>query len=165
MAACTNIDTYFRLSNNVVKAKKLMEQHAYIYALKFDLNDDASPIGKKPYQGDLLIFLIYEAVFSGAKSIGIKFIERFAELANNKGNRPECPIPLLALVATAVYAALFWKTLGSPGKFNFTGNQFSKTYVFHVKFLEDLKRDAPGRFHCMMADIYEAVQLRSKYIL
>ncbi|KAG1763770.1 hypothetical protein EDD22DRAFT_969250 [Suillus occidentalis] len=158
VSACTNIDTYFRLSNNVVKAKKLMEQHAYIYALKFDLNDDASPIGKKPYQGDLLIFLIYEAVFSGAKSIGIKFIERFAKLANNKGNRPECPIPLLALVATAVYAALFWKTLGSPGKFNFTGNQFSETYVFHVKFLEDLKRDAPGKFHCMMADIYEAVQ-------
>ncbi|KAG1826590.1 hypothetical protein DFJ58DRAFT_826525 [Suillus subalutaceus] len=135
-----------------------MEQHAYIYALKFDLNDDASPIGKKPYQGDLLIFLIYEAVFSGPKSIGIKFVERFAKLANNKGNRPECPIPLLALVATAVYAALFWKTLGSPGKFNFTGNQFSETYVFHVKFLEDLKRDAPGKFHCMMADIYEAVQ-------
>jgi len=52
----------------------------------------------------------------------------------------------------------FWKTLGSPGKFNFTGNQFSETYVFHVKFLEDLKRDAPGKFHCMMADIYEAVQ-------
>ncbi|KAG1865998.1 hypothetical protein F4604DRAFT_1928305 [Suillus subluteus] len=158
VATCTNIDTYFRLSNNVVKAKKLMEQHAYIYALKFDLNDNASPIGKKPYQGDLLIFLIYEAVFSGPKSIGIKFIERFAKLANNKGNRPECPIPLLALVATAVYAALFWKTLGSPGKFNFTGNQFSETYVFHVKFLEDLKCDALGKFHCMMADIYEAVQ-------
>ncbi|KAG2349244.1 hypothetical protein BDR05DRAFT_944331 [Suillus weaverae] len=157
-AACTNIDSYFHLSNNMVKAKKLMEQHAYIYALRFDSNDDASPIGKKPYQGDLLIFLIYEGVFSGAKSIGVKFANHFAELADNKGNRPECPIPLLALVATAVYAALFWKTLGSPGKFNFTGNQFSETYVFHVKFLEDLKRDAPGKFHCMMADIYEAVQ-------
>ncbi|KAG1759184.1 hypothetical protein EDD22DRAFT_956144 [Suillus occidentalis] len=158
VTACTNIDTYFQLSNNVVKAKKLMEQHAYIYALKFDLNNDASPISKKPYQGDLLIFLIYEAVFSGVKSIGIKFVERFAKLANKKGNCPECPIPLLALVATAVYAALFWKTLSSLGKFNFTGNQFSKTYVFHVKFLEDLKQDAPGKFHCMMADIYKAVQ-------
>lgn len=137
-------------------------------------NNDASPIGKKPYQGDLLIFLIYQEVFSGAKSIGIRCSERFVELANNKGNRPEIPIPLLALVATAVwsfllsfmlylfvfkvYAALFWKTLGSPTKFSFTGNQFSETYVFHTKFLEDLKRDAPGKFHCMMADIYEAVQ-------
>ncbi|KAG1737131.1 uncharacterized protein EDB91DRAFT_1083165 [Suillus paluster] len=162
VATCTNIDSYFHFSNNMVKAKKLMEQHAYIYALRFDMskfsNNDASPIGKKPYQGDLLIFLIYEGVFSDAKSIGIKFAEHFARLANNKGNRPECPIPLLALVATAVYAALFWKTLGSPGKFNFTGNQFSETYVFHIKFLEDVKRDAPGKFHCMMADIYEAVQ-------
>jgi hypothetical protein len=35
---CTNIDTYFWLSNNLVKAKKLMEQHAYIYALKFDVS-------------------------------------------------------------------------------------------------------------------------------
>ncbi|KAG2079134.1 hypothetical protein BDR04DRAFT_1112433 [Suillus decipiens] len=66
------------------------------------------------------------------------------------------PIPLLALMVTAVwsfllnfllyslifkvYVALFWKTLGSPGKFNFIGNQFSKTYVFHIKFLKDLKR-------------------------
>ncbi|KAG1811612.1 hypothetical protein EV424DRAFT_1349549 [Suillus variegatus] len=158
VAACTNIDSYFRLGNNLVKAKKLMEQHAYIYALRFDSNNDASPIGKKPYQGDLLIFLIYQEVFSGAKSIGIRCSERFVELANNKGNRPEIPIPLLALVATAVYAALFWKTLGSPTKFSFTGNQFSETYVFHTKFLEDLKRDAPGKFHCMMADIYEAVQ-------
>ncbi|KAG2089811.1 hypothetical protein BD769DRAFT_1395924 [Suillus cothurnatus] len=150
VAACTNIDSYFCLGNNMIKAKKLVEQHAYIYALRFD------------------------GVFTGAKSIGVKFAECFVELANNKGNRPEMPIPLLALMATAVwsflpnfalyslvfkvYAALFWKMLGSPGKFNFTGNQFSKTYVFHVKFLKDLKRDAPGKFHCMMADIYEAVQ-------
>jgi hypothetical protein len=69
-------------------------------------NDNASPIGKKPYQGDLLIFLIYEGVFTGAKSIGVKFAERFVELANNKGNRPEMPIPLLALVATEVWSFL-----------------------------------------------------------
>ncbi|KAG2126325.1 uncharacterized protein EDB93DRAFT_1109719 [Suillus bovinus] len=200
--ACANINSYFRLSNNIVKAKKLMEQHAYVYALRFDLkifatlrsrffiifpylhsfanaqervlyhisylrsfantqeqsNDDALPIGKKPYQGEPLIFLLYNGVFDGAKSIGIRFAARFVEIVRNKCNCPEVPIPLLVLVATAIYAALFWKMLGSPGKFNFSGNQFSETYVFHVKFLEDLKRDAPGKFHCMMADIFEAVQ-------
>ncbi|KAG2136473.1 uncharacterized protein EDB93DRAFT_1106827 [Suillus bovinus] len=36
VATCTNTDSYFCLSNNMVKAKKLMEQHAYIYALSFD---------------------------------------------------------------------------------------------------------------------------------
>ncbi|KAG1769130.1 hypothetical protein EV702DRAFT_1282178 [Suillus placidus] len=216
VAACANIDSYFCLSNNIVKAKKLMEQHAYVYALRFDVsslcpfppsptsrsgffivfpylssfantqeqvlyripisfllprpfyslpnfplqqsNDDALPIGKKPYQGELLIFLLHDGVFDGAKSIGVRFSARFVEIARNKAKRPEVPIPLLALVATAIYAALFWKTLGSPGKFNFTGNQFSETYIFHVNFLEGLKKDAPGKFHCMMADIFEAVQ-------
>ncbi|KAG1740642.1 hypothetical protein EDB19DRAFT_1908391 [Suillus lakei] len=177
VAACANIDSYFRLSNNIVKAKKLMEQHAYVYALRFDVsslcpfppsptprsgffisNDDALPIGKKPYQGELLIFLLHDGVFDGAKSIGVRFLVCFVEIARNKAKHPEVPIPLLVLVATAIYVALFWKTLGSPGKFNFTGNQFSETYVFHVNFLEGLKKDAPGKFHCMMADIFKAVQ-------
>ncbi|KAG0693994.1 hypothetical protein DFH29DRAFT_1006734 [Suillus ampliporus] len=158
MAACGNIDGYFCLGQNMVLAKKLMEHHAYVYALWFDSNDDALPIGKKPYQSDLLIFLLYDRVFNGAKSIGVKFAECFVEIVSNKANCPEMPIPLLVLVATAVYVALFWKTLGSPGKFNFTGNQFSETYIFHIKFLEKLKMDAPGKFHCMMADIYKAVQ-------
>ncbi|KAG1758412.1 hypothetical protein EDD22DRAFT_956893 [Suillus occidentalis] len=164
VAACANIDSYFHLNNNMLKAKKLMEQHMYIYALRNTFfiifpylhsldntqeqsNDDALPIGQKPYQ-----------VFDGAKSIGIKFVAHFLEITRNKANRCEVPIPLLALVATAIYATLFWKTLGSLGKFNFTGNQFSETYVFHVKLLKDLKKDAPGKFHCMMADIFEAVQ-------
>ncbi|KAG1802365.1 hypothetical protein EV424DRAFT_1351760 [Suillus variegatus] len=185
VAACANIDSYFCLSNNIVKAKKLMEQHAYVYALRFDLkifatlrsgffiifpylrsfantqeqsNDDALPIGKKPYQGELLIFLLHNRVFDGVKSVGVRFAVHFVEIARNKCNCPEVPIPLLALVATAIYVALFWETLGSPGKFNFSGNQFSETYIFHVKFLEGLKKNAPGKFHCMMADIFKAVQ-------
>ncbi|KAG2748653.1 hypothetical protein P692DRAFT_201805690 [Suillus brevipes Sb2] len=156
--ACANIDGYFRLGQSAVKAKKLMEQHAYSYSLKFDSNDNPSPRGNKPYQGELVIFLLHTGIFNGPKSIGVKFAERFIEIAGNKAKRPEMPVPLLALVATAIYAALFWKTLGSPGKFNFTGNQFSETYMFHVKFLEDLKKDVPKKFHCMMADIYESVQ-------
>ncbi|KAG2071644.1 hypothetical protein BDR04DRAFT_1117630 [Suillus decipiens] len=156
--ACANIDGYFHLGQSAVKAKKLMEQHAYSYSLKFDSNDNPSPRGNKPYQGELVIFLLHTGIFNGPKSIGVKFAERFIEIAGNKAKRPEMPVPLLALVATAIYAALFWKTLGSPGKFNFTGNQFSETYMFHVKFLEDLKKDVPKKFHCMMADIYESVQ-------
>jgi hypothetical protein len=38
VAACANINSYFRLSNNIIKVKKLMEQHAYIYALRFDVS-------------------------------------------------------------------------------------------------------------------------------
>ncbi|KAG1869019.1 hypothetical protein DFJ58DRAFT_857350 [Suillus subalutaceus] len=100
MAACANIDGYFRLGQNIVKAKKLMEQHAYVYALRFNSNDDASPIGKKPYQ---------------AKSIGLKYAGRFGEIASNKGDCPEIPIPLLALVATAVMSFLLGLHAGLTG--------------------------------------------------
>ncbi|KAG1861506.1 hypothetical protein DFJ58DRAFT_725689 [Suillus subalutaceus] len=150
--ACANIDGYFRLGQSAVKAKKLMEQHAYSYSLKFDSNDNPSPRGNTPYQGELVIFLLHTRVFNGPKSIGVKFTEHFIKIAGNKAKHPKMPVPLLALVATAIYAALFWKM------FNFTGNQFSETYMFHVKFLEDLKKDVPKKFHCMMADIYESVQ-------
>ncbi|KAG1737344.1 hypothetical protein EDD22DRAFT_959670 [Suillus occidentalis] len=159
--ACANADGYFRLGHTdtgKAAVRRLLDKLAYIYALKFDINNEASPIGKKPYQGELLLFLIYRQLFHSSRSIAIKFTEHFVEIANNKGQRPEVPIPLLALVATAVYAALLWKSQGSPSKFNFTGNLFSETYNYHVRFLEKLKKDAPAKFHCMMADIYEAAQ-------
>ncbi|KAG2126250.1 uncharacterized protein EDB93DRAFT_1257653 [Suillus bovinus] len=159
--ACAHADGYFCLGHTdtgKAAARRLLDKFAYIYALKFDINNEASPIGKKPYQGELLIFLIYRQLFHSSKSIAIKFAERFVEIANNKGQHPEVPIPLLALVATAVYTALLWKSQGSSSKFNFTGNLFSETYNYHVRFLEKLKKDAPAKFHCMMADIYEAAQ-------
>ncbi|KAG1791308.1 uncharacterized protein HD556DRAFT_1309901 [Suillus plorans] len=155
--ACANADGYFCLGHkDTAKARRLLEKLAYIYVLKFDINNDALPVGKKPYQGELLIFLTYWQLFYNQKSVGIKFAGRFIEIANNKAQRPEVPIPLLALVATAVYAALLWKSQGAPSKFNFTGNLFSETYNYHVRFLEKLKKDAPTKFHCMMADIYDA---------
>ncbi|KAG1738100.1 uncharacterized protein EDB91DRAFT_1249410 [Suillus paluster] len=132
--ACAHANGYFRLGHTdtgKAAARRLLEKLTYIYALKFDINNEASPIGKKPYQA-----LSYVA----------------------QGQRLEIPIPLLALVTTAVYAALLWKSQGSPSKFNFTGNLFSETYNYHVRFLEKLKKDAPVKFHHMMADIYEAAQ-------
>ncbi|KAG2745268.1 hypothetical protein P692DRAFT_20741800, partial [Suillus brevipes Sb2] len=103
--ACAHADGYFHLGHTdtgKAAARRLLDKLAYIYALKFDINNEASPIGKKPYQGELLIFLIYRQLFHSSRSVAIKFAERFVEIANNKGQRPEVPIPLLALVATAV---------------------------------------------------------------
>ncbi|KAG1857802.1 hypothetical protein F4604DRAFT_1931307 [Suillus subluteus] len=101
---------------------------------------------------------IFSRIFNGSQSIGVRFAEHFANLTENNTKRPEVPIPLVALVATVVYAALVWKSVGSPAKFNFSGNQISETYFFHVKFLQNVKDTAPRNFHRMMADIYEAVQ-------
>ncbi|KAG2158081.1 uncharacterized protein EDB93DRAFT_1100858 [Suillus bovinus] len=53
---------------------------------------------------------------------------------------------------------LFWMVHGTPAKFKFTGNQFSKVYFFHVKFLKDLSAKLPEKFHKLMADIFTAIQ-------
>ncbi|KAG1840329.1 hypothetical protein C8R48DRAFT_781808 [Suillus tomentosus] len=153
--ACTNIDGYFRLGHkDFAKAKKI-DGKAYLH-LRDEVSNNATPIRNRPYQGELLILLISNQLFHSSRAIGVKFASCFVEIAKNKLKHPEILIPLLALVATAVYSALLWKSLGSPGKFNFSGNQFSEVYSYHVKSLEQLKHDAPGKFHYMMADIYEA---------
>ncbi|KAG0701810.1 hypothetical protein DFH29DRAFT_999888 [Suillus ampliporus] len=134
--ALAGVSGYFRLGHiDTDKAKSLLVQHAYIYALKFKMF-------LSPYM----------------QSVGVRFAHRFIEIVKNKANRPEVPIPIVALVATAVYAALLWKSMGSPAKFSFSGNQFSETYFFHVQFLENMRDTVLTKFHRMMADIYEAVQ-------
>ncbi|KAG2124670.1 hypothetical protein DEU56DRAFT_916911 [Suillus clintonianus] len=145
--ALAGVSGYFRLGHiDTDKAKSLLVQNV------------PKPISNKPYQGEFLIALINGRVFNGTQSVGVRFAQRFIEIAKNKANRPEVPIPIVALVATAVYAALLWKSMGSPAKFSFSGNQFSETYFFHVQFLENMRDTAPRKFHRMMADIYEAVQ-------
>ncbi|KAG2029602.1 hypothetical protein BDR03DRAFT_987647 [Suillus americanus] len=156
--ACTNIDGYFHLGHkDFTKAKTLTEKLVYIYAMKFDLNNNATPIRNRPYQGELLVLLISNQLFHSSRAVGVKFASHFVEIAKNKSKCPKIPIPFLALVATAVvYSTLLWKSLGSPGKFNFSGNQFSEVYSYHIKSLKQLKHNAPGKFHYMMANIYEA---------
>ncbi|KAG1865321.1 hypothetical protein F4604DRAFT_1781073 [Suillus subluteus] len=105
-----------------------------------------------------MVHLMKGHYFNGPKSVGAIFAHKFTEIAKNKANRPEVTIPMVALTSTSVYAALFWKAQGSPPKFNFTGNQFSEVYVFHVQFLEDLKKNAPQKFHKLMADVFAAIE-------
>ncbi|KAG2133238.1 uncharacterized protein EDB93DRAFT_1254907 [Suillus bovinus] len=153
--ALAGVSGYFCLGHiDNDKAKSLLVQHAYIYA-----QGVPKPIPNKPYQGEFLIALIHGCIFNGAQSVGVRFAQHFIEIAQNKANHLEVPIPIVALVVTAVYAALLWKSVGSPAKFSFSGNQFSETYFFHVKFLENMRDKVPTKFHRMMANIYEAVQL------
>lgn len=127
--ACTNIDGYFRLGHkDFAKARILMEKLVYIHAMKFNVsplhflwlslivvplfqvNNNATPIRNKPYQGELLVLLISNQLFHSSRAIGMKFTSHFVEIAKNKLKHPKIPIPFLALVATAVvYLSLLCK--------------------------------------------------------
>ncbi|KAG1809905.1 uncharacterized protein HD556DRAFT_1435639 [Suillus plorans] len=152
--ACSQVTAYFCLgSDSAASAKLFIDNHSYHYSMQFSDDNTPKPVRHKPYQGNIIMNIMKGCYFNGSKSVSGVFAHKFTEIMKNKANRPEVSIPMVTLTSTLVYVAFFWKAQSSPPKFNFMGNQFSKVYVFHVQFLEDLKKNTPQKFHKLMADI------------
>ncbi|KAG1871528.1 hypothetical protein F4604DRAFT_1926263 [Suillus subluteus] len=143
----------------------LLANHVYHYAQCFDEKNDPNPQATKPYSADILPYLMKGCYFNGSKSVSVKFADHFKEIADNKAKWPEVTIPIVALTSTSVYAALLWKSSKTSSKFNFTGNQFSEVYTFHVNFLNKMEEHVPTKFHKLMADIFEAINSSQKKTL
>lgn len=157
--ACKNIAGYFHLGpNSNAIIERLLPDHLYIFPQTFDAQGLPSPVRRKPYQAEPIFIILFETFFKNMKSVGSQFPQRFLDIAKNKARRPEIPISMLAIVCTAIYAALLAKKTKSGDEFKFTGNQFCDNYNYHVSVLERLRETAPNKFHKMMSDIYEEVQ-------
>ncbi|KAG2031063.1 hypothetical protein BDR03DRAFT_986654 [Suillus americanus] len=116
-----------------------------------------SPNRQKPYQTQPVFLILHEVFFKQLKSVGVQFSQRFCDIAKNKGGRPEIPIPMLAIVCTAIRATLLAKRNKSNDDFKFMGNQFLDIYNHHVSLLGSIQKKVPVKFHKMMSDIYEEV--------
>ncbi|KAG2047070.1 hypothetical protein BDR06DRAFT_1014167 [Suillus hirtellus] len=150
---------YFRLGHNCnAIIDRLLAGHSYIFPQTFDTEGLPSPKRQKPYQGQPIVDTLYETFFKNSKSVGLQFAQRFLDIVENKTGRPEIPIPMLAMVSTAIHAVLIAKKNKAGEDFKFTGNQFCDIYTYHVALLERIRRTAPVKFHKMMANIYEEVQ-------
>ncbi|KAG1830884.1 hypothetical protein EV424DRAFT_1534813 [Suillus variegatus] len=159
-----NIVGYFRLGGFDCDAilDQLLTNHSYIFPQTFDAVGLPSPNRQKPYQTQPVFLILYEVFFKSSKSVGAQFSQRFCDIAKNKGGRPEIPIPMLAIVCTAICATLLAKQNKSSNDFKFTGNQFLDIYNHHVSLLGSIRNKAPIKFHKMMSDIYEEI-LRFRY--
>ncbi|KAG2350137.1 hypothetical protein BDR05DRAFT_993565 [Suillus weaverae] len=124
----------------------------------FDADGLPSPKCQKPYQGPPVIDTLYEIFFKNMKSVGLQFAQHFVDIAKNKAGQPEILIPMLAIVSTAIHAALIAKKNKVGNDFKFTSNQFCDIYTYHMALLEKIQTLAPIKFHKLMADIYEEVQ-------
>ncbi|KAG1731116.1 uncharacterized protein EDB91DRAFT_1306873 [Suillus paluster] len=155
--ASKNVLGYFQLSGAASDAilDRLLANHSYIFPQTFyglpSLNR------QKPYQMQPVFLVLYEVFFKQLRSIGAQFGQRFLDIAKNKSGRPQIPIPMMAMVCTAIRAILLAKKNRSSDDFKFTGNQFFDIYTHHVSLLERIQTTAPVKFHKMMADIYEEV--------
>ncbi|KAL1747102.1 hypothetical protein HDZ31DRAFT_72437 [Schizophyllum fasciatum] len=151
---------FYRLPNDnsigdVVR--RLMDQAAYHYSQK----DDGSFINHKPYSNRCVTAVIQDVVFSGSgsRSLSVKLANLFFE-PNSGGAQPELPIPLVALAATAVCAALDDRSSGVNNKKSteFSGDSVINVYKDHVRALTTIRDTKPAAFHRLMADLFKEVR-------
>ncbi|KAG1746414.1 hypothetical protein EDB19DRAFT_1905865 [Suillus lakei] len=103
--ACGQVAAYLRLgSNSIASSKAFIEDHSYHYFMQFSDNNVPKPVWHKPYLGDLMVHLMKGRYFNGPKSVGATFAQNFTNIAKNKANWPEVPIPMVAL--TSVHSTL-----------------------------------------------------------
>ncbi|KAF8260296.1 hypothetical protein EI94DRAFT_1811888 [Lactarius quietus] len=66
----------------------------------------------------------------------------------------EVPVPMVALIVTALYATLYeWRT-GEQMTHGFSANSYMDVYAGHVNTLRHVMENRERAFHVMMSDIY-----------
>ncbi|KAF8465778.1 hypothetical protein DFH94DRAFT_698694 [Russula ochroleuca] len=134
------------------QSKALRQLSKYIYTF----SNDSAQACKWPYRNSRIILVIRDLYFSGGST---SFAHQFASLfpmhlGPNGVTMCEVPILMVALVATALYAALYeWRT-GVHITAGFTANAYLDVYQGHVGTFNHIQEQKPNVFKMMMADIY-----------
>ncbi|KAF9473612.1 hypothetical protein BDN70DRAFT_899639 [Pholiota conissans] len=131
----------------------------------WDLGSDAGRLGAgaswsgsstgKGYLNISITNVLRLAFFASSTALGHCFSNKY----NNKGRR-ELTIPLVALAATGVYAAL---SAWSNGDYHrkpadcFDGETFAEVYNRHARVLEELQNKHLNIFQAVMGEIYQCV--------
>ncbi|KAF8264343.1 hypothetical protein EI94DRAFT_1805985 [Lactarius quietus] len=109
-----------------------------------------------PYRNERIITVIQDLYFTGGSmSFASQFGHLFPVHFGDNG-RPSCevPVPMVALVATALYATLYeWHT-GEQSTHGFSANSYMDVYAGHVNTLRHVMENRERAFHVMMSDIY-----------
>ncbi|KAN0140484.1 hypothetical protein V8E53_001693, partial [Lactarius tabidus] len=110
----------------------------------------------RPYCNARIILVIQELFFTGGDmSFASHFDHLFPVYQDNKCMLTrEVPAPMVALVATVLYAMLHeWKS-GKQHTIDFSANTYLDVYCAHIDTFKVIKEKRPNAYHVMMADIY-----------
>ncbi|KAN0127723.1 hypothetical protein V8E53_014443, partial [Lactarius tabidus] len=136
---------------------RYMSHYTYTFPqAKLSNAPNALVMRSRPYRNDRIIAVIRNMYFSGgAMSFARKFQYLFPMYECREGEkRYEVPAPMVALVATALYATIYeWHT-GEQHIAEFSANAYLDVYLGHINTLKHIKEKHEGAFHLMMADIY-----------
>ncbi|KAF8262113.1 hypothetical protein EI94DRAFT_1809271 [Lactarius quietus] len=145
---------------NVIEyVREQLAQYMYIFPGAALANAPSRLVMRScPYRNERIINVIWDMYFTGgAASFSKKFDYLFPIFEGCEGEMYEVPVPMVALVATALYATIYeWRT-GEQQIAEFSANAYLDVYHGHVNTLNHIQDKRPGAFHLMMADIYMKV--------
>jgi len=118
------------------------------------------PMRTRPYRNTRIITVIRDLYFAGGtQSFCNRFVRLFPKYEDDHGVEVyEAPIPMVALVATGLYAALYEWRSGFHQSMDFSANAFLDVYQGHVDTLQHIQDHRASSFHIMMRDIFDRAQ-------
>ncbi|EDR06121.1 uncharacterized protein LACBIDRAFT_329281 [Laccaria bicolor S238N-H82] len=151
----------------------LIENDVYVYPGHWAADKDGKPIWMvknsvtdiQIYLNPGLINLIKTAFFNSPTGFGYKF-KKYYVSSHPTLKDPELMIPIVALGATAFFAALYEWREGKKGKMSadsqkakakkFEGDNFKKVFNRHIDNLTKLKKKV-NTYHKIMSELYAKV--------
>ncbi|KAI9446051.1 hypothetical protein H4582DRAFT_2069399 [Lactarius indigo] len=124
-----------------------------------------TPLHTHPYCNECIISVIQDLFFTGRmSSFASRFAHLFPEHQGHDGvSTREVPVPMVALVATAMYATLHeWRTGKQQGT-EFSANTYLDVYRCNANTLNFILNQWPNAYHVMMADIYTQASSDSEH--
>ncbi|KAH9031415.1 hypothetical protein EDB83DRAFT_2652456 [Lactarius deliciosus] len=115
-----------------------------------------TPARTHPYRNECIISAIRDLFFTGGTKSFASCYNHLFPVHQGRDGTParEVPAPMVALVATAMYATLHeWRT-GAPQVFEFSANTYLEVYRSNTDTLNFILNNRPNAYHLMMADIY-----------
>ncbi|KAI0826681.1 hypothetical protein BC628DRAFT_1320049 [Trametes gibbosa] len=132
----------------------LQEGFRYIYP--FDYENKTIKVGK-PYSPPVFLEILRVAFFKRPSSLGFKVSERFESTLPDKPDEKEIPAAMLALVATALHAAIEDCKHNHMQPRDFTANDYWGIYKDHIQELSTIRTHSPVQYHVLMHGFWRRI--------
>ncbi|KAH9941882.1 uncharacterized protein BXZ73DRAFT_41778 [Epithele typhae] len=108
----------------------------------------------RPYQHPCIAAVLRAVFFSGASSYAVRHPTIFVSTRPDRLEEREIPIPMLALVCTAIHVSLSEWRQGTHKTSPFTADAYLDVYNEHVLLLNGIKDNNVRAFHTTMHRLF-----------
>ncbi|KAI0629512.1 hypothetical protein C8Q77DRAFT_1065182, partial [Trametes polyzona] len=136
------------------KGEWLLRSHRFLYPFNYEAKTiDAGKIYGQP----IFLEILRLAFFKQPDAFGFGISDRFCSSLPGKPNEVELPAPMLALVATAIYAAIDDCMNSRHHPRDFTANNYWNKYKDFVNELSNIRTNGPQQYHALMHGLWRRI--------